>query len=206
MRTRTPAWVKLLVTAALLGAPGWWLADRHDRIANQDRLAAIASQIAGRPVEVRCPGPIGRNLSYETVEGSVRFDAEGRPAGETRLRKESCAQLDALADGRREAELACAERSDACGDDAQALARAVDVIAHEAWHLQGVMDEAVTECRSLQTLAWTARRLGATEAQGRGLARLQLVTGYPLLPERYRSDECRDGGALDLRPGDPAWP
>jgi len=26
------------------------------------------------------------------------------------------------------------------------------------------------------------------------------------MPEDYRSDECRDGGALDLRPDSPAWP
>ena len=203
---RTPLPVRATVAALLLGGPGWWLADRHDRIVNQDRLTAIASEIAGRPVTVRCPGPIGRNLSYETVDGSVRFDADGRPADETRLRKAPCAELDALAEGRRTTELACAERSTACGDEAQALAGAVDVITHEAWHLHGIADEAVTECRSLQTMAWSAQRLGATEAQARGLAQLQLATGYPLMPARYRSGECREGGALDLRPSDPAWP
>jgi len=203
---RMPVWIRVLLVAALVGGPGWWIADRHQRIGNQDRLAAIASEIAQRPVRVRCPSWIGRNLMFETVEGSVAFDAEGRPAGETKLREESCAELDALAEGRRGEALACVERSGSCGNDAQAVARAVDVIVHEAWHLRGVTSEAVTECSSLQTLAWTARRLGATEAQGRGLARLQLETGYPLMPDRYRSGDCRDGGALDLRPGDPAWP
>jgi len=208
MRTRTahpPVWAKALVATVLLGGPGWWLADRHDRIANQDRLAAIASDIAGRPVEVHCPGPVAR-LLYETVEGSVAFDAAGRPGGVTKLRAAPCAELEALAEGDRAAPLACVERRSACGEGAGALARVVDVLSHEAWHLQGIADEARAECNSLQTMAWTAGRLGASAAQARGLAALQLATGYPLMPPRYRSGECRDGGSLDLRPGDPVWP
>lgn len=35
---------------------------------------------------------------------------------------------------------------------------------------------------------------------------VQLETGYPLMPERYRSAECVDGGGLDLCPDDPGWP
>ena len=59
------------------------------------------------------------------------------------------------------------------------MALAVDVLAHESWHLAGVLEEALTECRAVQTVAWTARRLDVTPAQGR---------------------------ALDLRPDDPNWP
>jgi hypothetical protein len=75
------------------------------------------------------------------------------------------------------------------------VALAVDVLAHESWHLAGVIDEAQTECRAVQTLAWTAEQLGATPEQGRALARRYLETGYPRLPERYRSGVCDVGGA-----------
>ena len=204
--TAMPVRAKLAVAAVLLGAAGWWLADRHDRLTNQARLGAIASAIAHRPVEVRCPGPFARTFMFETLDGSVAFDADGRPHDETKLREAPCAELDALAEGERMPQLACVERSTSCGDDAQALARAVDVLTHESWHLRGLMDEAETECRSLQTLAWAAQRLGATEPQARGLAALQLETGYHRLPARYRSGDCVDGGRLDLRPGDPRWP
>jgi hypothetical protein len=146
-------------------------------------------------------------LSWDIVEGSVRFDAEGRPADETKLRAFTCAELDALAEGRRDEELACAERDGAaCGKPVHDLALAVDVLAHESWHLAGIIDEAVTECRAVQTTAWTAQRLGASAAQGRALARTHLETGYLRLPDRYRSGDCTDGGKLDLRPDDAVWP
>ena len=194
MRTRraaTPVWVKALLILVGVGVPTWWLADRHDRITNQHRLEAIASHIAGRAVEVRCPGPIGRVFGgWDTVEGSVRFDADGAPEDSTKLRKTSCAELDAVAEGRRDAELACVERRLDCGPRARAVARAVDVVTHEAFHLQGIIDEAETECHSLRAMGWTAERLGATEAQGRALARLQFATGLPLMPARYQKGDC----------------
>jgi hypothetical protein len=188
MRPTAPAWVKLALIALFVGGPGWWLAERHDRVGNESRLSAIATTIAGRDVRVRCPGVVGRVLSWDIVEGSVRFDAAGRPADETRLRAFTCAELDALAEGRRASALTCADA--ACAHAADDVALAVDVLAHESWHLAGVIDEAQTECRAVHTLAWTAQRLGTTPEQGRALALRYLATGYPRLPERYRTGAC----------------
>ena len=42
----------------------------------------------------------------------------------------------------------------------------------------------------METLAWTAERLGTTPEQGRELARRYVETGYPRLPQRYRSGAC----------------
>jgi hypothetical protein len=203
--TRTPVWVKAILVVIGVGLPAWWLADRHDRVTNEGRLAAIASDIAGRPVEVRCPGLL-RKIGPDTVGGTVQFDADGNPADDTRLRKAACAELDALAEGRRAPQLACVARSSSCGDDVQAVARAVDTITHEAFHLRGVIDEGVTECSALQTMAWTAQRLGATREQGQGLALLQLETAYPQMPSQYQAPGCADGERLDMRPDDPVWP
>jgi len=188
VRPKAPAWVKLALIAVLVGGPGWLLAQRHDRVGNESRLSAIATTIAGREVRVRCPGVVGRVLSWDTVEGSVRFDAAGQPADETRLREFTCAELDALAEGRRASALACADA--ACADAANGVALAVDVLAHESWHLAGVIDESQTECKAVQSLAWTAQRLGATPEQGRELERRYLATGYPRLPQRYRTGAC----------------
>jgi hypothetical protein len=203
----TPLWLRLAVAALLVTATAWWVVDRADRVGNERRLSAIASEIAGRPVRARCPGPLGRLLGWDTVEGSVNFDAAGRPANETKLRKMACAELDALAEGRRTKELACTERARIlCGRRGTQLAMAVDTITHEAFHMRGIRDEAQTECSSLQTMATTAQRLGATASQGAALASAQYAETYPLMGESYRSPQCADGGDFDLRPDDPSFP
>jgi hypothetical protein len=203
----TPLWVKLAIAVTVGSAVAWWVADRQDRVGNEKRLSAIASQIAGRDVRVSCPGPIGRLFGWDIYEGSVRFTADGKPFDETRIRKQSCAELDALAEGRRREELDCTTRAGvACGRHGRETVMAVDVLAHESWHLRGVMDEGVTECRSLQTMAWTAQQLGATAEQGRALALAQYNGSYREMPQAYRDGRCRDGGELDLRPDDTNFP
>jgi len=203
----TPAWVKLTAALVLLGAAGWWILDWRDVSGNERRLSTIASSIAGREVKVQCPAAVGRLFGWDIVEGSVRFDANGRPADETKLRQTSCAELDAIAEGRRAQELACIGRTGiACGRHGRETAMAVDVVTHEAFHLRGIMDEAATECRSLQTMAWTAQQLGATAEQGRAMAKAQFQGAYLELPDQYRSGACAEGGALDLRPDDPRFP
>jgi hypothetical protein len=204
--TAMPLKAKLVVAAVVLGSLTWLLADRQDRVANEDRLSAIATAIAEKPVGIDCPGPIGRLFSSTVYDGTVAFDADGGPAGEAKLGARTCAELDALADGDRSEALACADRDAACGEGAGTLARAVDVLAHESWHLAGIADEADTECRSLQTMVWAAQELGATEPEARRLALLQFEVNFPILPARYRSSACHDGGADDLRPDDPRWP
>ena len=78
----TPLGLKLGIAFVLIGAFGWWGLDRADRLGNERRLSSIASQIAGRDVEVHCPGPIGRALGQDTLEGRGRRarPAPGRPA------------------------------------------------------------------------------------------------------------------------------
>jgi hypothetical protein len=207
-RAVTPLWVRAAVVTLLVGGPGWLLVQRHDRLVNESRLEAVASEIAGRAVQVRCPGVVGRVFSWDIVEGSVRFDAAGRPANDTQLRATSCAELDALAEGRRNAVLRCVAAPPAAGCEpgAGTLALAVDTLTHEAFHLSGIMDEGQTECRSLQTMARSAQRLGATPEQAQALAAHEYRNGYQMMPVRYRASDCEDGGALDLRPDDPRWP
>jgi hypothetical protein len=207
VRARMPVKAKVALVAALLLLPSVWLADRHDRRQLQQRLEPIASDIARRPVGVRCPGWWGRLLSPgDTNAGVVALDEYGGPADHTDLRAATCAELDALVEGRRETQLACAGRSSSCGDDVQALAWAVGTVAHESFHLRGILDEGLTECYAVQTLASTAQRLGATPAQAQNLAILHWETGVPQMPVAYQEAGCENGGSHDLRPDDPVWP
>jgi hypothetical protein len=204
-RPRTPLQIRIAVAAIVIVPFGWWIVDRQDRVGNEHRLAAIASQIAGRDVKVDCPGWLA-SIGPDTVAGTVQFDAYGRPSDKTKLRKEPCAELDAIAEGERTRQLQCAERSTSCGDDAQRVAHAIDTITHESFHLRGIANEGETECNALQTMAWTATQLGATEQQGRALAELEYTTAYPGLPEQYHASGCSEGGRLDLHPQDPRFP
>jgi len=205
---RMPAKVKVAVAVAVLILPAMWLVDTVQRVRLQNRLQPIASEIAGRQVGVRCPGWWGRLLSPgDTDAGRVTVDAAGRVGDHTELRAATCAELGALAGGDREAQLACAERSTSCGDDVQQLAWAIGTLSHEAIHLRGILDEAVTECYGMQYLALSAQRLGATPQQAHGLALLHWETSPEKKPARYHvPGGCEDGGKLDARPADPVWP
>ena len=205
---RMPVEAKVAVAVVVLILPAMWLLDTVQRVSLQNRLAPVASEIAGRQVGVRCPGWWGRLLSPgDTNAGVVMVDADGRVADHTDLRTATCEELGALIGGGRTAQLACVARSPSCGDDAQATAWAVNTLAHEAVHLRGVQDEAETECRAVQNLALAAQRLGATPEQARGLALLHLETSPAKKPARYDlPGGCENGGPLDERPADPAWP
>lgn len=81
------------------------------------------------------------------------------------------------------------------------------VLAHEAEHLAGTQEEAVAECRGLQTLMFVALRLGADPSFAREMA-AEAWRAYPELRggTEFYSTDCRDGGPLDLNPASPVWP
>lgn len=77
---------------------------------------------------------------------------------------------------------------------------AVHLIGHETMHVNGYWAEAEAECRAVQLNHLIALKLGATEAQARSLQRRYFAEIYPYLKEGYPSNECREGGALDIFP------
>jgi hypothetical protein len=94
------------------------------------------------------------------------------------------------------------------GSTSGATARAIRVLAHEAWHLRGVSDESTTECYALQSGVELGRRLGLSEERARRLMRRALTdnTGRSTSLQ-YRVDpDCRPGGELDLSPETDEFP
>jgi hypothetical protein len=161
---------------------------------NEHRLAAIASNIAGRDVDVHCPGLLSRLADASAHAGTVFFDEDGRPADFTDLDEETCSELGRFAEGKI-----------GQGEEAKA-ARALHVLAHESSHLAGVRDEAAADCYGLQRTAFVAESLGADPAEAQRLARLALAERTLTAPADYRSSECHDGGALDLDRASAVWP
>jgi hypothetical protein len=183
----------LLVVAAALTAVGF--ARHEDRIREQNRLAAVASDLAGRKVGVRCPGFLSSLVDVGGEAGRVQFDESGRPADHTDLAPQTCKALRHL-DG---VDFTCIDRGD-CDYKVFNAGWAAHTLAHEAFHLRGFQDEGVTECYALQNTAFVAERLGVPTEQAQKLQAWLYVKGYPNEPEEYRSPRCHDGGPLDLRP------
>ena len=195
--------ILLILVAALAGL---FLFQKHSKAAEESRLAAIASEIARRPVSIHCQGAVGEAIDVTAESGSVEFDATGRPADVADIKRKICQRLQDFPQARMSAKFACLDAPSKCDASVVNDAIALDVLAHESWHLEGNQNEALTECYALQTVGFVATKLGSNNIQARGLARLVHLLVYPHMPDAYRSDECRDGGALDLRPDSPAWP
>lgn len=85
-------------------------------------------------------------------------------------------------------------------------------LAHEAVHLSGVLNEAITECYALQRTAETALRLGASKEFALEIAADMLgeydmpstISGRKAMG--YWTEDCRNGGPLDLNPQSSEWP
>jgi hypothetical protein len=90
-----------------------------------------------------------------------------------------------------------------------AATHAIEVLTHESEHLAGVdgiENEARTDCYAAQRMRITAGLLGRPLAEARAMGGFYLRVQQPSLPAEYRSAECRNGGAYDLRPQDQAFP
>jgi hypothetical protein len=189
----------LLLIAGALAAVGF--ARHEERIREQDTLAAVASDLAGRQVAVRCPGFLRSLVRVGTEGGYVKFHDDGEPYNYTDLSPETCKALRHL----DRFDFSCLQRGD-CTYKQFRAAWAAKTLAHESFHLRGFASEATAECYAVQNTAFVAERLGTDADTARRLQTWIFLEGYPNLPDEYRSGECRDGGELDLRPQSTAWP
>jgi hypothetical protein len=189
----------VLVVVGALSALGF--ARHEQRVREQNRLATIASDLAGRRIGVRCPGFLSGLVDIHGEAGRVQFDAAGRPANHTDLSPQTCKALRHL----DRVDFTCIARDD-CGFKQFNAAWAAHTLAHEAFHLRGFKDEGATECYALQNTAFVAERLGVPAAQAAQLQAWIYATGYPNEPEEYHSARCYNGGPLDLRPNVAKFP
>ncbi|HVD42455.1 MAG TPA: hypothetical protein VNB58_02035 [Gaiellaceae bacterium] len=189
----------LLVVVGGLAALGF--ARHEQRVREQDQLGAIASDLAGRRVGVRCPSFVASLVDTRGEAGRVQFDDTGRPANHTDLSPQTCKalrHLDAV-------DFTCIERHD-CNFRQFSAGWAAHTLAHESFHLRGFQDEGVTECYALQNTAFVAERLGVPKQQAQDLQAWLYERGYPNEPTEYQSAQCYEGGSLDLRPQETPFP
>ena len=195
----------LVVVLVLLGGV---LAAHWSKRANERRLAAVASELAGRDVSIHCQSFWGELLDISGQSGSVWFDHEGAPRDEAHLSRETCKRLARVAGGDAGDDLACVEAAlqvGTCGRGGDVLVHAVVTLAHESIHLRGERNEAATQCYAVQLTARTAQLLGVRPEQAAAVGRYALAR-QGQMPAEYQSSECRPGGALDLHPETAFWP
>jgi hypothetical protein len=175
----------VLLSAALL-APSFF------RARLETRLEEAVGRLIGGTVEVECQS-FGQAFVDTGAEfGYVPFGPDGVPERRTLIKRDQCADL-----------------SDYLGSDQLAPSFdqvvAVHTLTHEAIHMSGVTSEAATECTALQRDAEMARLLGAPPGGARALSVQYWEGVYPRMPDPYRSEECRQGGPLDIRAPEPPW-
>ena len=181
-----PNWIAI---AVLIGPLGWLSVTEYRHRQVMTTLEAAAGEIAHHPVEVRCASIV----STHTELGWVQFNEDGDPAHSTEIAHSVCGDLSDYIHG---------DQANPTRD--QVIA--VHVLAHEAEHLSGFTGEADAECYSVQVTAHVAERLGATPRQASALAARYWDEMYPDVPSDYQSDQCHDGGTLDLNRRDANWP
>ncbi|MGZ4396338.1 MAG: hypothetical protein ACXVZ2_13360 [Gaiellaceae bacterium] len=179
---------KLLWLVPLVAVAAWLGYRHYEGQRLEHRLGTIATSIARRPVGVNCQGETGALLDVGPELGTVEFDAEGHPAGHTDLKRQVCGWLARLP-----------------GGSVANAATAVEVLAHESYHLAGFQDEATAECYALQTMPYVAQQFHATSQQIRTWVAYSFAR-YPSMPEEYVSPDCTPGGRLDLHSSESIWP
>jgi hypothetical protein len=189
VRPLAEAAVVLGLVAALLlvfDRGSWEELSSDERRMAEARFSAEAARIAGKPVHLSC------DTSGRIVGAVQHTDGLAVVGGDRAyITPALCFQLYRLA-------------FDGDVPSFSQTARAIAVLAHEAWHLRGVRDEGITECYALQSGVRIGTRLGLDEADARRMMRSQRVanelhrqgSSEYLLPA-----DCRNRGPLDLRPG-----
>jgi hypothetical protein len=192
---------KLLAVGLVVIVAAFAWSKHEDRIREQNSLARIASELAGRPVGVHCPSFLGGLVDVHGEAGRVQFDENGKPASHTDLAPETCDALRHF----KHVDFSCLDRH-TCAFKQFEAGWAAHTLAHESFHLRGFRDEGVTECYAMQNTAFVANQLGLAPRIAHELQQWIYDRGFRNEPEDYQSPLCYAGGPLDLSPETPTFP
>ena len=180
-----------VVLFVLVPDRGWSGLDQADRAQTETLLSSEAGRIAGHAARVHC------DAKGEAVGIVQHADGLAQIGGTNAyLTPGNCYRLYRLA-----------FRNDA-GSFSQ-TARAIAVLAHEAWHLRGERDEGIVNCYAFQSGVDLGRRLGLSDGTAARMMRQQLVDNatYAGSASAYLvPGDCRNGGRLDLAPAANRFP
>ena len=183
--------VLAIVFFVLVPDRGWKGLDETDRERTEALLSTEASSIAGHEARVRC------DAEGDAVGVVQHADGIAEVGGTNALLTPAiCFRLHRLA------------FEDDEGSFSQ-TARAIAVLAHEAWHLRGESDEGLANCYAFQSGVALGVRLGLSEQTAARMMRQQLADNATVArsaPAYLVPGECRNGGRFDLRPSSSRFP
>ncbi|MEX2006730.1 MAG: hypothetical protein WD877_00940 [Candidatus Saccharimonadales bacterium] len=185
---------------------GWKI--RQTRI--DPLYSQVASTISGvSNAQVRCwseadwafLGPyFGSPYAFVLTVAVSQFwngDITGIPDDKAHFSPEICAQLDLMTYGHKRPRVL---------NTKVLMANALNALAHEPWHIAGVMDEMVAQCYALQSIEQVGIMIGLPRVYAHEMGQVAwkyIQTTAPLFYQNPRA--CRDGGPLDRNTG-LGWP
>jgi hypothetical protein len=160
------------------------------------QLGAIAGELAGRPVTIRCEGLSGALTGPRGESGRTEFIGD-KPESVSYLQEGICQTLHAYAHSPKDCLLPCERPLE--------VAWSLNTLAHESYHLAGLRNEARTECAALHAIGFVARSLGASPEQAAAVAAYSFAELPRRMPPEYSSPGCRGpgglGGTASVSPG-----
>ena len=146
------------------------------------QLSAIASELAGRRVTIRCEGLSGALIGPRGESGRTEFVGD-KPVSVSYLQEGICQTLHTYAGSHKDCLLPCERPLE--------VAWSLNTLAHESYHLAGIRDEARTECAALRAVGFVAHGLGASPMQARALSAYSFAQLPRRMPAEYSSAACR---------------
>lgn len=203
--TRPTAWngPAFGLLAIFLVALGALLYPQYRARVVEHKANPMVAALANRPATARCPRYI---TSIFTNVGSVQLDANGAPTDRTDLTGPICEGVRRLFTPEGRAEMRCLVTDGRCPDTALRSVVAINVIAHEAMHLKGTLDEREAECQSIGESQRASELAGSTPEEGRMVGYVHLAAMNPNSPEQYVVSTQNCAAAADFEANPPGTP
>ncbi len=159
----------------------------------QQKMSSAARLVVNSDATVYCQR-LNETMVWASASlGHVRFGPDGVPEKATMMTWETCEDVKAwFSNDMREA--------------TRDQIIATHVLVHEAVHMSGVTNEAVTECYAMQLYPQVLLTMGVERQEARRMSDYYVESIYPQMYDSYRTSECAKGGKLDLSPKDKVWP
>ena len=173
-----------------------------------DRVSEIASKLNGSDVRVDCntaalnnvevKSETGRPLEVEGVVNSLNFLVSPVALPVITLREQVCQKIISF-DISTDTSSFSDQEEFQYEQNLSDYATSLSILLHEEEHTHQVFSESAATCYAFQKLPAALAKLGMRKDAAQVIAQNTADRVAPMLEPSYLSEECRPGGAMDLR-------